>query len=588
MSVTIPENRVLPKKQKEIFTTLHTYYEKKDYGNGLKCANLILDKFPHHGETLAMKGLMLHSKGEKEEGYKLVKLGVKNDIQSHVCWHVFGLLHRADNNMKESSKCYLNALRLDPNNSLILRDLSWLQIQLRDYQSYCESRRRLLVLRPSIKANWVAFIGASFLAGNYEGTMDMIGKCRQAWPSSPSSQYEDSELILFQNRCYEKMGLFKEARQHLTENEAVIVDKFQVASKLAEFLLLESNLTSAREKYLSILQLHGENYRFHAGLQCAVLELDGKACLEMLSLTKLELPSNVLPLTNDQITKLRSLYSEEESFKGSRAATKILLELTIRSGASFRKELDDFMRKRIIEAVPSLYQDIKSLCRMNNLFNASSSSSSALPLCYVADPYDFKTHPVVLLAEELCDGHLRSLRASEKLNEEDETLAPPSALLWTLYLKSALLEMRGSYAEALSVIEEGIVHTPTAPDMLCRKAKLLRKCGDYYAAAVFMEAARRIDLQDRFLNNKATKYFLRADMVPDAEQTIALFTKHDGDPQKMLFDMQCCWYENLAGEAFMRVHDLGRALKKFIATEKHFLDHLDDFFDFHQFCIRKV
>jgi hypothetical protein len=45
-------------------------------------------------------------------------------------WHVFGLLHKSENNLKEARKCYLNALRIDSGNQSILRDLSALQVQV--------------------------------------------------------------------------------------------------------------------------------------------------------------------------------------------------------------------------------------------------------------------------------------------------------------------------------------------------------------------------------------------------------------------------------------------------------------------------
>lgn len=77
-----------------------------------------------------MKGIILNSQGKKVEGLELVKLGLRNDVKSAVCWHVFGLVHRSDANYKEAAKCYLNALKLDADNQNILRDLSWLQIQV--------------------------------------------------------------------------------------------------------------------------------------------------------------------------------------------------------------------------------------------------------------------------------------------------------------------------------------------------------------------------------------------------------------------------------------------------------------------------
>ena len=60
-----------------------------------------------------MKGLILNCMDRKEEGYELVRRGLRNNLRSHVCWHVFGLMHRSDRNYPEAIKSYLNALRID-------------------------------------------------------------------------------------------------------------------------------------------------------------------------------------------------------------------------------------------------------------------------------------------------------------------------------------------------------------------------------------------------------------------------------------------------------------------------------------------
>ena len=39
-----------------------------------------------------MKGLTLNCLGRKDEAYELVRKGLRNDLKSHVCWHVYGLL----------------------------------------------------------------------------------------------------------------------------------------------------------------------------------------------------------------------------------------------------------------------------------------------------------------------------------------------------------------------------------------------------------------------------------------------------------------------------------------------------------------
>ena len=83
-----------------------------------------------------MKGLTLNCLGRKEEAYDYVRRGLRNDLRSHVCWHVYGLLQRSDKKYDEAIKCYRNALKWEPENIQILRDLSLLQVQMRDLEGY--------------------------------------------------------------------------------------------------------------------------------------------------------------------------------------------------------------------------------------------------------------------------------------------------------------------------------------------------------------------------------------------------------------------------------------------------------------------
>lgn len=110
----------------------------KQYKNGLKLAKQILTNPKHteHGETLAMKGLTLNCLGRKDEAYDHVRRGLRNDLRSHVCWHVYGLLQRSDKRYDEAIKCYRNALKWEKDNIQILRDLSLLQIQMGDLEGY--------------------------------------------------------------------------------------------------------------------------------------------------------------------------------------------------------------------------------------------------------------------------------------------------------------------------------------------------------------------------------------------------------------------------------------------------------------------
>lgn len=53
-------------------------------------------------------------------------------------------------------------------------------------------------------------------------------------------------------------------------------------------------------------------------------------------------------------------------------------------------------------------------------------------------------------------------------------------------------------------------------------------------------------------------------------------------------DVLICRYELASGESYFRQGELGRALKKFLAVEKHYADITEDQFDFHSYCLRKM
>ena len=62
---------------------------------------------------MCMKGLILTHMGKREEGIDLVKKGIRLDLTSHICWHVFGLIQKAEKNYEEALKSYTQALRFD-------------------------------------------------------------------------------------------------------------------------------------------------------------------------------------------------------------------------------------------------------------------------------------------------------------------------------------------------------------------------------------------------------------------------------------------------------------------------------------------
>ncbi|XP_059935813.1 N-alpha-acetyltransferase 16, NatA auxiliary subunit isoform X2 [Mesoplodon densirostris] len=303
-------NVQLPPKESNLFKRILKCYEQKQYKNGLKFCKMILSnpKFAEHGETLAMKGLTLNCLGKKEEAYAFVRKGLRNDVKSHVCWHVYGLLQRSDKKYDEAIKCYRNALKLDKDNLQILRDLSLLQIQMRDLEGYRETRYQLLQLRPTQRASWIGYAIAYHLLKDYDMALKLLEEFRQTQQVPPNKiDYEYSELLLYQNQVMREADLFQESLKHIEMYEKQICDKLLVEEIKGEMLLKLGRLKEASEVFKNLIDRNAENWCYYEGLEKA-LQLSEKFRELMDKFLRVHFSKGCPPL----FTTLKSLYYNTE------------------------------------------------------------------------------------------------------------------------------------------------------------------------------------------------------------------------------------------------------------------------------------
>ncbi|XP_009438830.3 N-alpha-acetyltransferase 16, NatA auxiliary subunit isoform X2 [Pan troglodytes] len=303
-------NVLLPPKESNLFKRILKCYEQKQYKNGLKFCKMILSnpKFAEHGETLAMKGLTLNCLGKKEEAYEFVRKGLRNDVKSHVCWHVYGLLQRSDKKYDEAIKCYRNALKLDKDNLQILRDLSLLQIQMRDLEGYRETRYQLLQLRPTQRASWIGYAIAYHLLKDYDMALKLLEEFRQTQQVPPNKiDYEYSELILYQNQVMREADLFQESLEHIETYEKQICDKLLVEEIKGEILLKLGRLKEASEVFKNLIDRNAENWCYYEGLEKA-LQISERFRELMDKFLRVNFSKGCPPL----FTTLKSLYYNTE------------------------------------------------------------------------------------------------------------------------------------------------------------------------------------------------------------------------------------------------------------------------------------
>ncbi|KAI5370254.1 Putative tetratricopeptide-like helical domain superfamily, acetyltransferase A, auxiliary subunit [Septoria linicola] len=548
----------LPSKEQTLFRHLVQHYETKQYKKGLKAAEQILKKHPTHGDTQAMKALILNNQSKSDEAFELCKLALKNAMRSHVCWHVYGLLWRSVKNYEEAIKAYRFALRLEPDSVQIQRDLALLQVQMRDYPGYVQSRNQMLQAKPGFRQNWTALAVALHLNGDLEKAEDVLEKFEETLKQPPSkSDMEHAEALLYKNMIIAERGDYKRALEHLESIQKTALDKTAVMESKAAYLLKLDRKDDAEKAYRALLQRNVEKRAYYHGLEQA-LSLDRNQA--------------------DDQEKLLALY---QSFadKSTRIDAARRIPLDFLHGEAFRQHADQYLRKAFTKGVPSTFANVKQLY------------ADVEKRDTIRDLVESYSHeePQVNGGAEQHDAN-GTTNGTSKANTGDRSVS------WSLSVNYFLAQhynyhVSRDLVKAQQYIDKAISLNPQANDYTYQmtRARILKNSGDVTAASKAMNAAREMDLRDRYINTKCAKYQLRNDENQAALSTMGLFTRKEaiGGPLGDLLDMQCMWYITEDGESYLRQGKLSLALKRFKAVYDIFEVWTEDQFDFHTFSLRK-
>ena len=523
-----------------------------------------------------MKGLLLNSLGQKEEAYKLAKDGLKRDLRSHVCWHVLGLLHRSDRNYVEATKCYKSALRMDPGNPQIMRDLSLLQIHERDLVGFTETRRQLLAAKPGVKQNWLSFVIAEHIRGAPDSAIDVIDKMEEAFfdQDEQMGRVETSEMLLYKASLCVESKKFDKAIGILNHKD--IVDSVGKNELLAYIYYHLGEFSTCKKILADLLRVNASHEGYLVTLLACSQIIEPTPSIEEVK-QHLRLGDSGFLLSSvwdsydeSQLVSLGNLRSRlgpsellvelsklKDEYIGPQAKSDqfdlLILSLLPGDSEEFKDRLCVFVSRKLIKGVPSTFKLIKRFCQSDSTKNSV----------------------IKTVLEELL------------VNKSDES--SPVMRTFALMTMAAYNDFHKQYQEALTLVGEAISITPTLVDLYVLKAKILKHSNDLQGSSDVWEYARLLDLADRYLNSKSVKALLRVGEIEKARETILLFAKDSEDPKKTnLGEMQCMWWEFELGKAQAATGDVEGAKTTWKGTLKHYEDMTEDEFDFALYCLRKM
>lgn len=555
-------------------------YESKTYKKSIKILDGVLKKDSSYVDALALKGLDLFSLGEKSdaEGYiKNALSKIQGTTASPICCHVLGIYMRSAKKYAESVKWFQASLNNGSTNQQIYRDLATLQSQIGDLKGALVSRKKYWEAYLGYRANWTALAIAQDINGEHQQAVNTLSQFEKLVEGKlgEAEMYEHNECLMFKNEImYRAAGDNKDKLQnvlkHLSDIESNVYDKYGLLEEKASIYMKLGEMKEASKIYRTLIKRNPDDFRYYKLLEVS-LDIRGH-----------------IPLRKALYEKLQTFYPRSEPPK--------FIPLTfLEDEKELSQKLKDYVLPQLKRGVPAAFCNVKPLYR---------SRSSIVP---------------PLLEQIVIDYSL--------------TLDPttdPLPYVWTCYyLAQHYLNLK-DFQKSREFIERAIKHTPTLVELYIFKGRVLKHLGLLDEAAEALEVGRKLDLQDRFINTKTVKYYLRANNIQKATEIASLFTKNDDSVNgvKDLHLVEAAWFIIEQAEAYHRLYldssrklqslvskaeeldaqddpevdnlirelkvaewdvkkNQGLALKRFHAIGKFYEQFEDDQLDFHSYCMRK-
>lgn len=537
----------LPPREHTMFQKLIKYYDSKQFNPALAEARAILKKFPDHGETISMKALVTWAMGKKDEAEKLATQGLRANFKSATCWHVIGILEAKKKNYLKAMKSHQSALKQEPTNFIVLRDLAGIQHVLRMFKEYRQTRSDIIPLKSATNMSWTSFAIANYHCGvtpevDHEGNLkdgkpdlnvsievlnmmaDTMKKVKNEKQKDSGYYYDISEIYLFMAYVICLKEDWQEAIDHLNTFESDIVDIVAYHELKGRLYLKVNDFKQAEREYTWLLHRNPDNLHYYQAFEYLIKPDGVENRLKMYDILNAAFPRCLI---------------------GKRQILKFLPV----DHAEYRARLHDYLLTGVIKGRPALFQDIKPL---------------------YSEPAKVKLIESIML----------------ELAEDSELI--PSAYPWVCYFLVKHFLRLQNYESAMKYADLGIEHTPTLVELYVVKAKVYRKSKNSAKAVEFITEAQALDTADRFTNCLACKYLITDYKIKEAESMLNKFVKETQDISDYLRELQVLWFETEVIKICYDNKNYGECLRRCHLVKRIFNDMFEDQFDFVQYCLRKM
>ena len=523
-------------------------FDAKRYEKVEKLCDRMISKNPKDDQALALKGLNYYFLQKPELGEQILKQALKANFKSPVAWHFYAIFHKEKGNYSQAMKSYNKALNFAPTNFNIIRDLSYMQLYLRQLDSFVQTCKLGVENKPGMLINWVTLAFSYSLVKDYKSALAALNSVEKLGKETLKKN-DIHELKLFNAMIQSKDKKYEEAMNYLIHFKSELIDKPMVYDMIVQNAIKAKKYNIGLDYCTKALNLNPDNINlilYYFIMKINQNDFQPKTYNDLLNIQE---NYKYLKDMTEVLSELKINYPKSKIIKN--------LELSFSQNEEFEKKFENYFINQLEITIPSIFINIQFI-------------------------YKLQPHKIKII-QKILDKYNANIKSSSKINDN---LDLPIHVAWVYFYEAQHYLFLSELEEAINYINVAIDITPSVIEFYMVAAKIFKHSYmiDNYILAY--DKARMLDVGDRYLNAKTAKIYLRSG---DIEKNSELMKEFVSDPltEENIKFTETLWYLNECGGAFLIKKNIIRSHYCFRNVINVFLAIIKDQVDFYNFCLRR-
>ena len=523
-------------------------FDAKRYEKVEKLCDRMISKNPKDDQALALKGLNYYFLQKPELGEQILKQALKANFKSPVAWHFYAIFHKEKGNYSQAMKSYNKALNFAPTNFNIIRDLSYMQLYLRQLDSFVQTCKLGVENKPGMLINWVTLAFSYSLVKDYKSALAALNSVEKLGKETLKKN-DIHELKLFNAMIQSKDKKYEEAMNYLIHFKSELIDKPMVYDMIVQNAIKAKKYNIGLDYCTKALNLNPDNINlilYYFIMKINQNDFQPKTYNDLLNIQE---NYKYLKDMTEVLSELKINYPKSKIIKN--------LELSFSQNEEFEKKFENYFINQLEITIPSIFINIQFI-------------------------YKLQPHKIKII-QKILDKYNSNIKSSSKINDN---LDLPIHVAWIYFYEAQHYLFLSELEEAINYINVAIDITPSVIEFYMVAAKIFKHSYmiDNYILAY--DKARMLDVGDRYLNAKTAKIYLRSG---DIEKNSELMKEFVSDPltEENIKFTETLWYLNECGGAFLIKKNIIRSHYCFKNVINVFLAIIKDQVDFYNFCLRR-